>query len=62
VFKWVPGEGTKMFYKYVFVIKENIGHIFSARFTKKSIKTVGASLPDVIEALIPGTYEPLETD
>jgi len=62
VYKWTPAESIHIFKKYVFVIKGGIGFTFSCEFSKKSLKTVGVSMKDAIEALVPGTYEPLEEE
>ncbi|UCC44002.1 MAG: DcrB-related protein [Candidatus Zixiibacteriota bacterium] len=62
VYKWVPSEDSLIMQKYVFVIKDNMGFAISAKFSRKSYKTVGLQLPKIIESLLPGTYEPLEAD
>lgn len=62
VYKWTPAENIHIFKKYVFVLKGGIGFTFSCEFSKKSLKTVGVAMKDAIEALIPGTYEPLEEE
>ena len=62
VYKWTPAENVHFFKKYVFVIKGGIGFTFSCDFSKKSLKTVGIGMKDAIEALVPGTYEPLEEE
>lgn len=62
VYKWVPADGMIFFQKYVFVFKDKIGFTFSGKFTKQTIKTVGAQFKQIIENLVPGTYEPLDDD
>lgn len=62
VYKWVPTDGMIFFQKYVFVYKDKIGFTFSCKFTKQTIKTVGAQMKQIIENLLPGTYEPLDED
>jgi hypothetical protein len=62
VYRWMPAEGVTVFRKQVFVIKDRIGFMFSCEFSKKTLKTVGVGMRDAIEALVPGTYEPLEED
>ncbi len=57
VYKWIPSEGMTLFTKYVFVIKDNMGYVFSCEFSKRTYKTVGSMMKNVIEALVPGTYE-----
>lgn len=62
VYKSVPADGMIFFQKYVFVFKDKFGFTFSGKFTKQTIKTVGAQFKQIIETLVPGTYEPLEDD
>jgi len=62
VYKWAQGDGQATFMKYVFVIKDDLGFTFSAGFSKRTLKTVGTQLGDTIEAILPGTYEPLEEE
>ena len=62
VYKWIPGEGVVVIQKYVFVLADDMGYTFSCRFSKKTIQTVGLQVKDLIESLVPGTYEPLEED
>jgi len=62
VYRWIPGEGVKLFQKYVFVIKDGMGFSFSGSFSKKSLKMLGGQMKEIIESLLPGTYEPLEEE
>jgi len=62
VYRWIPGEGVKLYQKYVFVIKDSIGFSFCCSFSKKSFKMLGGQMKEMVEALLPGTYEPLEED
>lgn len=62
VYKWVPGNGQVMFQKHVFVLKDGMGFSFSAGFSRKTLKTVGLQMKDIIESLVPGTYEPVEEE
>jgi len=62
VYKMILSEDYSNFMKYIFVIKDDLGFTFSAGFTKKTYKTVGAGLKDVIDAILPGTYSPEEED
>lgn len=62
VYKWVPADDMIFFQKYIFVFKENIGFAFSGKFTKQTIKTVGAQFKQIVEYILPGTYEPLDDD
>ena len=60
VYKWVPSDGNVIFQKHVFVIKDGIGFNFSAGFSKKTIKTIGTQMSEIVESLLPGTYLPIE--
>lgn len=62
VYRWIPGEGLVEFHKYVFVIADGMGFMFNGRFSKRTHKTVGRQFKDVVEAVLPGTYEPIEED
>jgi len=62
VYKWVPADNMIFFFKYVFVYKDNLGFTFSGKFTKQTIKTVGAQMKQIIENLLPGTYIALEEE
>jgi len=60
--RWIPGEGVQLYQRYIFVIAYGMGFTFSATFSKKSHKLLGEQMKDVIESVLPGTYEPLEED
>jgi len=62
VYRWIPGEGIRMFQKYVFVLKDGLGFSFCASFSKKSLKMLGGQMKELVDSLLPGTYEPLEKD
>jgi hypothetical protein len=62
VYKWIPSDDQIFFLKYVFVIKDKMGFTFSGKFTKQSLKLVGAQMKQMIETFLPGTYEPPEED
>ncbi len=62
VYKWIMAENLAYFHKYIFVIKDGIGFTFSCRFTKATYKLLGHQMNDVVEALVPGTYEVVEED
>jgi hypothetical protein len=62
VYRWIPAEGIVKFYKYVFVFWGGMGFTFSCEFSKHTLKTVGSQFPDIVDAVLPGTYEPLDED
>ena len=57
VYKWVPSENAVVIQKYVFVIRGDWGYTFSIQFSKKSYKKLSQQVTDIIEQLLPGTYE-----
>jgi len=59
-YRWIPGEGVGMYDRYIFVLANGMGFSFSASFSKKSFKILSGQMKDVIESLLPGTFEPLE--
>lgn len=56
VYKWLPSEGSVFVQRYVFVFKDEMGYAITGRFTKRTFKTVGRSMTDLIESLLPGTF------
>lgn len=62
VYKWVPSDDQVFFIKYVFVLKHKMGFTFSGKFTKQTLKTVGAQLKQMVETFLPGTYQEPEED
>jgi len=57
VYKWMPSEQEIIFLRYIFVIRGGIAYNFVGRFTKKTLKTVGVQMYDLVEAVLPGTFE-----
>ena len=51
--KWIPGEDTIRFRKQFFLINSEVGYSFSANFTKKTLKTVGTQMEQIV-----GTFQP----
>jgi len=62
VYRWIPGEGIKLYQKYIFVIMDGMGFSFSGSFSKKSLKMLGGQMKEIVESLLPGTYEPIEEE
>jgi hypothetical protein len=60
VCRWTPGENVSVFKKYIFVFFDGMGFTFQAEFSKKSYKILGSQMKQMVENLLPGTYEPLE--
>jgi len=57
VYKWIPADGIVEINKYVFVISDDMGFMFSARFSRKSYKMLGGQMKEIVERMLPGTYE-----
>ena len=60
VAKWIPSEDSTVIQKHVFVFSEGLGFHFSINFNKKTYKLLNLQLGQVIESILPGTYEPFE--
>ncbi len=53
VFKWIPSDENIIYRKQVFLIVDEIGYIFSANFSKKTIKTIGTEVDRIINSFNP---------
>lgn len=62
IYKWFPAQDRIMIRSYLFVICGKMGFTFEAQFTKRTYGTVGLQLRQVVDALLPGTFEPLEDE
>ena len=62
VYKWIPGEDVRLYQKYVFVFKDGMGFTISSSFNKRSFKMLAVQMKELIENILPGTYEPIEKD
>ena len=51
VYKWIPSEDTVVFRKYVYLIMDDVGFTFTGDFTKKTLKTVGVEMMQIIDSL-----------
>jgi len=50
VYKWVPGEGKIIIQKQVFTIIGGKAYNFTSSFSKKTIKTIGVQVDDIIDS------------
>jgi len=57
-FKWRPSDENTYLEKYFFVFYDNMGLTFYLRFEKNTHKTVGLQVKEVIESILPGTFNP----
>ncbi|MEP0828841.1 MAG: DcrB-related protein [bacterium] len=53
VFKWIPSDANVIYRKQVYLIVDKIGYIFSANFSKKTIKTIGTEVDRIIDSFNP---------
>lgn len=53
VFKWIPSDDNIIFRKQVYLIVDEIAYIFSANFSKKTIKTIGTEVDRIINSFNP---------
>jgi hypothetical protein len=53
IYKWVPPEGHVTFQKLVYIIRDGVAYAFSANFSKKTIKTIGVEVDQIISSFQP---------
>ena len=53
VVKWLPTDENVIFRKQVYVLDDGIGYTFSINFTKRSIKTIGVQVDQMISSFAP---------
>lgn len=61
VYKWIPAEGKSVFQQVVYMIDDGVAYIFSANFSKKTIKTIGVEVERIINSFSAGPLK-LEED
>ena len=49
----VPAEGEVLFKRHVYLIKDGVGYVFTANFNKKTLKTLGVQMMQIIDTLKP---------
>jgi hypothetical protein len=54
IVKWIPTDGTIIFRKMVFLLQDGRGYSFAANFSKKTIKTIGTVVDQMIASFRPG--------
>lgn len=57
VYKWIPADQMVEIHKYIYVLKDKLGFTFNIRFTKKSYKLLNNQIKEILESILPGTYE-----
>jgi hypothetical protein len=53
VYKWVPSGADARFVKTVYILVDGVGYVFSGNFSKKTIKTIGTEMDQMIESFRP---------
>jgi len=53
VYKWAPGDDKMLFQKQVFMIIDGKAYNFTSSFSKKTIKTIGAQVDEIIDSFAP---------
>ena len=54
VCKWIPADGNALLQKHVFAVKDGVGYTFTTTFSKKTIKTIGVVVDQIIESILSG--------
>ena len=54
VVKWLPTDENVIFRKQVYIIDDGVGYTFSVNFSKRSIKTIGVQVDQMINSFVPG--------
>jgi hypothetical protein len=55
VIRWIPVDDRVIFRKQVFMLQNGIGHMFSANFSKRTLKTLGVEMDRIIDSYRRGT-------
>jgi len=53
VYKWTPSDDKTLFQKQVFTIIEGKAYNFTSSFSKKTIKTIGVQVDEIIDSFMP---------
>lgn len=53
IIKWIPTDGNVIFRKMIFMLYDGKGYSFAANFSKKTIKTIGTVVDQMIVSLRP---------
>lgn len=62
VFRWIPNDNQIIFRKNLFMIVGDIAYTFSANFSKKTLKTIGAQMEQMINTFRSGAAGEDEED
>lgn len=53
IYKWSPSDDKIIFQKQVYIIMNNKAYNFTASFSKKTIKTIGIKVDEIIDSFTP---------
>lgn len=53
VYKWIPVGSDARFVKTIYVLAGGVGYTFSGNFSKKTIKTVGVEMDQIVNGFVP---------
>jgi hypothetical protein len=53
VYRWIPTDGKVIFQKVIYMILDDGGYTFSCNFSKKTIKTLGIEMEQMINSFSP---------
>ena len=54
VIKWVPGEDRPLFRRMIFIMPGDTAYTFAADFSKRTLKTIGVQVMEMINKFKPG--------
>ncbi len=57
IYRWIPTDDNVIFKKMVFMLLDDVGYIFTANFTKKTMKTIRHEVDQIINSFEPVTEE-----
>jgi hypothetical protein len=57
VVKWLPTDENVIFRKQVYIVDDGIGYTFSINFSKRTMKTIGVQIDQIIDSFRPGGEE-----
>ncbi|MFH2036489.1 MAG: DcrB-related protein [Candidatus Zixiibacteriota bacterium] len=58
--KWIPSDEITFVKVFVFVFHNKIGFSFNCDFSKKSYKMLSGQFRNIVEQILPGTYEEID--
>ncbi len=53
VYKWIPVGAEARFVKTIYLLAGGVGYTFSGNFSKKTIKTIGNEMDQLVNSFVP---------